>query len=65
MTPQEIDKIVCDWSMRFGIAMPEAALNDLVDRMALAAAPPLHVGEKALFDSIIRDARNDGDSKDG
>jgi hypothetical protein len=31
MTPQEIDKIVCDWSMRFGIAMPEAALNDLVD----------------------------------
>lgn len=40
MTPQEIDRIVCAWSMEFGIAMPEKALNALVDRLATISGPP-------------------------
>lgn len=40
MTPQETDKIVCDWSMEFGIALPEKALDALVDRLATVSGPP-------------------------
>lgn len=40
MTPKEIDKVVCDWSLEFGIAMPERALNALVDRLATISGLP-------------------------
>lgn len=34
MDKPEIDKIVCAWSMRFGIAMSRDALDALVDALA-------------------------------
>lgn len=41
MIPQEIDKIVCEWSMELGVSLTEKQLNELVDRLALAASPVL------------------------
>lgn len=41
MTPAQIDKIVCDWSMQYGVAMTQEAQEALVDRLAIAAAPEL------------------------
>lgn len=41
MTIQEIDKIVCEWSMKYGIAMPEQAQVDLVDQLNSAFNPNL------------------------
>lgn len=41
MTPEQIDKIVCDWSMAYGVALNEKALNALVEALAFAAAPKL------------------------
>lgn len=34
MTPEEIDKIICDWSLEFGVAMTSQALDALVDRLS-------------------------------
>lgn len=34
-TPEQIDKIVCEWSMAYGVAMSEQALNALVDALAV------------------------------
>jgi hypothetical protein len=41
MTPEQIDKIVCDWSITFGVTLTERQLNALVDKLALASAPKL------------------------
>jgi len=37
VNPQEIDKVVCEWSMEFGVAMTEKAQEALVDRIAWTA----------------------------
>lgn len=42
MDPREIDRIVCAWSMKHGIAMSDEALNALVDALSLASAPYPH-----------------------
>lgn len=34
MSPSEIDKIVCQWSMDLGVALTEEQLNELVDRLS-------------------------------
>jgi hypothetical protein len=34
MSPSEIDKIICEWSMENGIALTEEQLNTLVDKLA-------------------------------
>ncbi len=34
MSPSEIDKIVCDWSMEEGVSLTEEQLNALVDKLA-------------------------------
>jgi uncharacterized protein YpuA (DUF1002 family) len=43
MTQKEIDKVVCDWSMAFAIALTEEQLNALVDRIFIAQAPEIKV----------------------
>lgn len=40
MTPKQIDKIICDWSMKYGIAIPEQALDELVDKLATVSDSP-------------------------
>lgn len=34
MSPSEIDKIICEWSMDEGVALTEEQLNALVDKLA-------------------------------
>lgn len=41
MTMQEVDKIVCEWSMKYRVAMSQQALNALVEQIAFASAEPL------------------------
>lgn len=41
MTQEQIDEIVCAWSMEFGVALTEEALNALVTRLALESSPVL------------------------
>lgn len=36
MSPAEIDRIVCEWSMALGVALTEEQLNELVDRLSVA-----------------------------
>lgn len=36
MTPSEIDKIVCEWTMDTGVSLTEQQLNELVDRICKA-----------------------------
>lgn len=38
---EEVDALVCDWSMLSGTSMTEAALNNLVDRMSVEATQAL------------------------
>lgn len=41
MTIEEIEKLVCKWSMELKVPLTEIALNVLVGRLALAIAPEL------------------------
>ncbi len=34
MSPAEIDKIVCEWTMDMGVSLTEKQLNELVDRLS-------------------------------
>lgn len=34
ISPAEIDKIVCGWTMDMGVALTEEQLNELVDRLS-------------------------------
>lgn len=56
MKPEQIDKIVCEWSMAYGIAMPEKALNTLVDTLSLAAAPKLDSKDLSAENERLRGA---------
>lgn len=42
ITPEMADKLVCDWSLEFGIALTTAQLNALCDRIAATAPVPAH-----------------------
>ena len=48
MHAEQIDKIVCEWSIRNSVLMTECALNDLVDTLAAAIVeiPTPGAGEK-------------------
>jgi hypothetical protein len=35
LTPEEFDKIVCEWSMAKGVALTEEQINNLVDRLSI------------------------------
>ncbi len=35
VSPSEIDWVVCRWSVECGVALSEAQLNSLVDRLSL------------------------------
>lgn len=41
ITIQEIDKLVCQWSMDSGTVLSEKAFNDLVDRIAFLFGIPI------------------------
>lgn len=46
LTPKELDKIVCDWSMAKGVALTEDQQNSLVDRLCILVLghPPVVSG---------------------
>lgn len=41
ITIEDIDKIICDWSMEYGVAMNESAQQAIVLKLALALTPDL------------------------